>query len=521
MQFHQSHIYRLLLAIVLLSACTKDFDSKNINPVKVVEITPQELPFLFSKAEAAASYTGGDYQVAQNLFADLYAQYFATTATYFPSDRYVMRFDWVRTHWTNHYTQTVPQLQTIFAYTDKDSPEQALAHIIWAFAFHRLTDYYGPVPYFQAGQPLTSIPYDPQDEIYDDLFKHLDTAVTILSANTSAKPFGTFDLIYGGDAAKWLKFANTLRLRLALRVSMVDPARGKTEAEKAVAAGVMTTTADDALMKKSATVTTDGNGLSTIAGWNEFRMSAAMESMLRGYKDPRMPVYFQPAIKTGEYHGVRNGLTAAQLNIQQNTNDYNSNVGTRWMSWSAADNKWVNIYGTSQNILHCAEAYFLRAEGALNGWNMGDDARHLYETGIAMSMRQWGITDEAAIAAYVSSTDTAIAPGDQQHSPAVTKALIKWGASEDVQREQIGTQKWLALYPDGFEAWAEVRRSGYPHLYEVVQIDNADIPAGTAIHRIPFIELEKQTNGAAVEKATTLLKGPDNASTLLWWDVKE
>src|SRR6187402_779392 len=228
------HISGLVLisTVLSMSACTKDFDSKNTNPGKVVDITSQEIPFMFSKAEAAASYTGGDYQVAQNLFADLYAQYFATTATYFPSDRYVMRFDWVKTHWSNHYTQVVPQLQKIFSFKEKTSAEYALARVIWVFSFHRLTDYYGPVPYFHAGESATSIPYDSQESIYDDLFKQLDSAVTTLTANTNAKPFGTFDLIYGGNVDKWTKFANTLRLRLALRISKADPARAKTEAEK-------------------------------------------------------------------------------------------------------------------------------------------------------------------------------------------------------------------------------------------------------------------------------------------------
>ncbi|SFD55919.1 Susd and RagB outer membrane lipoprotein [Chitinophaga sp. CF118] len=514
------HISNLVLigTVLSMSACTKDFDSKNTNPGKVVNITNQEIPFMFSKAEAAASYTGGDYQVAQNLFADLYAQYFATTATYFPSDRYVMRFDWVKTHWSNHYTQVLPQLQTIFAFKEKNTAEYALAKLIWVFSFHRLTDYYGPVPYFHAGEAATSVPYDSQESIYDDLFKQLDSAITTLNANPDAKPYGNFDLIYSGNVAKWTKFANTLRLRLALRISKADPARAKTEAEKAVAAGVMTAVADDAMMIKSATVSSDGNGLSVISGWNEFRMSASMESMLRGYNDPRLPVYFQPAVKTGEYHGVRNGLTATQLNIEQNTNDYNSNVGSRWISWSTADKKWVYSYGTPQDIMHCAEAYFLRAEGALNGWNMGDNAQTLYETGIQMSLNQWGITDAAVITAYKTNAATPIAPGDQQGSAPVNSSPVKWAATEAQQREQIGTQKWLALYPDGFEGWAEVRRSGFPILYPVVNNDNADIPAGQAIRRIPFIELEKQTNGAAVTKAVTLLNGADNAFTPLWWD---
>lgn len=508
----------LIGAVLGMSACTKDFDSKNTNPAKVTNITAQEIPFMFSKAEAAASYTGGDYQVAQNLFADLYAQYFATTATYFPSDRYVMRFDWVKTHWANHYIQVVPQLQKIFSFKEKTSPEHALGRIIWVFAFHRLTDYYGPAPYFHAGEQKQAIPYDSQESIYDDLFKQLDTALTVLDANVDAKPYGEYDIIYKGDVALWKKFANTLRLRLALRISKADAARAKTEAEKAVAAGVMTALSDDATMLKSASLAADGNGLSVISGWNEFRMSASMESMLTGYADPRLPVYFQPAIATGEYHGVRNGLTTTKLNLQKNTNDYNSNVGSRWIGWSTADKKWLYSYGTKQDIMHCAEAYFLRAEGAVNGWNMGSDAKTLYETGIEMSLRQWGVTDATKIAAYKVSPATPAALTDEEKSDAVNTAPIAWALTEAAQREQIGTQKWLALYPDGLEAWAEVRRSGFPILYPVVTSDNTDIPAGQFIKRIPFIELEKQTNAAEVTKAVALLNGPDNAFTPLWWD---
>lgn len=95
---------------------------------------------------------------------------------------------------------------------------------------------------------------------------------------------------------------------------------------------------------------------------------------------------------------------------------------------------------------------------------------------------------------------------------------VLWGATEAIQREQIGTQKWLALYPDGMEAWAEARRSGFPKRYPVVNSENADLPPGTFIRRIVFQDIEKQTNGAAVDAATQLLGGPDKASTPLWWD---
>jgi hypothetical protein len=241
-----------------------------------------------------------------------------------------------------------------------------------------------------------------------------------------------------------------------------------------------------------------------------------MESVLKGYEDPRMSVYFQPAVGTGKFDGLRNGLLPAQLNISINGNDANSNVGTRWTKWSVSS--WGGQNTTPQNIMHAAEAYFLRAEGALNGWNMQGTAQDLYEKGIETSMRQWGINDAAAIAAYQKSAATPIPPMDGVNSPAMASISVKWGTSPAIQREQIGTQKWLALYPDGIEAWAEFRRTRYPKLYPVVHSDNADLPSGTFIRRIPFLVLEKNTNAAAVKAAEALLGGPDKPTTPLWWD---
>ena len=259
----------------LMQACTGDFEEMNTSKTKLTQLSADELPFLFSRAEQQASYQSGTYQIAQNLFADLYAQYFATSATYFPSDRYVMRYDWLTGHWNPIYTQVVPQLKTLFEQTDPGSAEYALANVMWVYAFHRLTDYYGPIPYFDAGVPAISVKYDAQSEIYKDFFVRLDAASTALKANAAAKPYGTFDLIYAGNVAKWIKFTNTLRLRLALRISKVDPAEAKKQAEAAYAGGVMTEIADDAYMVKKL-VGDDANGLSRIAVWNEFRMSASM-----------------------------------------------------------------------------------------------------------------------------------------------------------------------------------------------------------------------------------------------------
>jgi Susd and RagB outer membrane lipoprotein len=509
----------LCASILFVTSCTKNYSEINTDRNAVATIGSSELPFLFARAQKEATPSIWNYQIAQNLFADQYAQYIACTATYFPSDRLVIRMDWVGAAFNPVYTDVVPQLQSIFEAADPGSAEYALANVLWVLVFHRVTDYWGPIPYFNAGVPGNSVPYDPQDKIYDDFFKRLAAAVTVLKTKTSEKPYGDFDLMYAGNVNKWIKFANTLRLRLALRISKVDPARAKTEAEAAVADGTLTTSPDeDAYVKRSVTGD-DNNGLSIMSDWNEFRMSASMESVLKGYADPRMPVYFLPAQKTGLYEGERNGLTSTQLTQSINLHDANSHVGPRWASPSYGG--LPSYLSTPQNVMAVAEAYFLRAEGALLGWSMGATAQTLYETGITNSLKQWGITNPAVITSYINSTNTPIAPNDFLASPAVTNIPVKWDAVNiDVQKEQIALQKWLAMFPDGMEAWADYRRSRILKLYPVVNSDNPDITNTTTqwIRRIPFLLSEKQNNGAEVEKAIQLLGGPDKVTTPLWWD---
>lgn len=512
----------LLLSIgcsLLFGGCTKKFDEINTDRNAIATVGASELPFLFAKAEQSAVPNIWNYQVAQNLFADQYAQYFASTATYFPSDRLTIRMDWVGAAFNPIYTDVMPQLQSIFQAADPNSPEYALANVVWVLAFHRVTDYWGPIPYFKAGEPGNSVPYDPQDKIYDDFFKRLAAASTVLKANLSAKPYGDFDLIYAGDVRKWLKFTNTLRLRLALRASKADPARAKAEAEAAVADGVLTDSpTEDAYVKRSETGR-DNNGLSIMSDWNEFRMSAAMESVLKGYQDPRIGEYFIPAKTTGTYEGLRNGLTSTQQTQDINKPDANSHVGARWAS--PAFGGRADYLTTPQNVMAVAEAYFLRAEGALLGWNMAGNAKELYEKGIENSMKQWGITDNAAIQAYTNSLNMPVAPNDFLNSPAMTNIPVRWDATNiAVQREQIATQKWLAIFPDGAEAWADYRRSRYLKLYPVANSDNPDITNTSTqwIRRIPFLLSEKQNNSAEVQKAEALLGGPDKVTTPLWWD---
>lgn len=514
--------FALICSSFIVATCTKKYEEINTDRNTVATVGASELPFLFSRAQSVAIPNAASYQVAQNLFSDQYAQYFADVATYFPSDRLFIRMDWVGAAFNPIYTTMVPQLQTIMQKADSTSAEYALANVIWVLGFHRVTDYWGPIPYFSAGQPATSVPYDPQDKIYDDFFKRLAEAVTVLKEKTSEKPYGgSADLMYGGDVNKWVKFTNTLRLRLAMRISKVDPARAKSEAEAAVAGGVLTDSpGDDAYMKRSETGG-DNNGLSIMSDWNEFRMSASMESVLKGYQDPRMPEYFLPAEKTGTYEGLRNGLTSTQQTEAINKADANSHVGPRWTNPNVYQGGSAGFLATPQNVMATAEAYFLRAEGALLGWNMGGTPKDLYELGITNSMKQWGVADATIIQGYINSINTPIPPNDFLNSPALANIPVKFDPADvNVQKQQIFLQKWLAMFPDGAEAWADYRRSRILPLYPVANSDNPDIPDPKTqwIRRIPFLLSETQNNKAAVEAAVPLLGGPDKVTTPLWWD---
>jgi hypothetical protein len=511
------YLYALLASgVVLASSCTNDYEEINTDKNTIATVGPAELPFLFSRAISAVPWND---QTAQNLYADQYAQYFANNTAYFPTDRLVIEMDWANGPWSKQYTVIVPQLQTLFDNTDPSSAEYALANIWWVYSFHRVTDYWGPIPYTQAGKPGTSVPYDAQSAIYDDFFKRLDEAEAVLKGKTAEKPYGTFDLIYAGDVNKWIKFANTLRLRLALRISKVDASRARTEAEAAVAGGVFTTSPDDDAKAQKHAIA-DRNPISVMSEWNEFRMTAAMESALVGFDDPRIAEYFIPAKKTGTYEGLRNGLSVAQLAEDVNKPDANSHVGPRWTD--PVSGGIPTFLATPSNVMCAAEAYFLRAEGALLGWDMGGTAKELYEAGITNSMKQWGITDATVIDNYINSMNTPVPPADFLNSRALSDVPVKFSdADQNVQLEQIAMQKWLALFPDGVEAWSDFKRADVLPLYPVANSDNLDItdPTTQTIKRLPFLTSEYQTNKVEVEKAVELLDGPDKVTTNLWWDV--
>jgi hypothetical protein len=505
----------ILASLIILAntGCTKNFEKINTDPTTFSSLPAATIPKAFAISEWEGVYADpGNYEVIHSLYIDLWSQYFVDGGGY-AGDRYLLDPNLIIFSWNLTYTVNWPSLKLVIDQTENTAPAaNAIAKIWKVYIFHQESDFYGPIPYSQAGLGLLSIPYDTQESIYIDFFKLLDSATNVLSATDPAeRPFGTDDLIYHGDVTKWLKFANSLRLRLAMRISSIDPAMAQAEAEKAVAGGVMTTNGDNAFVDVGPNSI---NGLAAEAPWENMRMSASMESYLKGYSDPRMAEYYSPAQDDGLFHGVRNGLPPDKIPLAVSANGTNlSNINTtRWSDTTQAT--------TPLNVMYSAESYFLMAEAALNGWNMGNTADNLYNAGITMSLRQWGITDNTVIQNYLQNTSPPVALNDYLNSPAVATIPVKFSTDPAIQRQQIVTQKWLALFPDGIEAWAELRRTGFPVLYPVLQSDNPDVGTTDIIRRLTFVAYEYQTNGKAVDAAIPLLGGPDKASTKVWWNSK-
>ncbi len=510
----------LILGAACLGSCTKKFEEINVNPIGIAKLTAAEMPLRFTRGQMSAVLNSDDYQVGQSLYADQFAQYWSNSTTYFRTDRFFVNSGWLDQFFVGRFSNAMTPLSDVLNNTDMESPEYALASIMWVYMFHNITDCWGPIPYFGAGKGGNSVAYDSQEKIYDDFFKRLRAANDVLAKNAAAKPFGKNDLIYGGDVAKWKKFSNSLWLRLAMRISDVNPGKAKAEAEAAVAAGVFVQSPDDdALIKRTFEDYDFRNHLSTMSQWGEFTMSAAMESYLKGYKDPRMFEWFSPSKATRnsivkEYHGTRNGLKAADFASNINKIDNNSIGGFRW---NAQFNP--NAFGTAQNVMCTAEAYFLRAEGALKGWDMQGNAKNLYDQGITNSFLQWGILENPS--AYINGTSLPVAPQDFLNSPAVNNIPVKFSGDVQVQMEQVLTQKWLSTFPDGFVGWSDLRRTGFPKLYPVPNSESNFIPAGSFskdFKRYPFVNYEYNNNKAGLAIGLQLLGGPDNESTKVWWD---
>jgi hypothetical protein len=526
-----------ILAVIMwqFSSCTKKFEDYNTNPLG---ITDQQLtadyqhlgtPLKQAQLNIVAASPAWVYQLTQNLNADIYSGYMMTPSSFnnnVNNTNYFMMDGWNGTPWSWEYDNVMSNVKSVLSVTT-DPKYAAFYHwakILRVEAMHRVSDVYGPIIYTNYGKVNAdgSVTYDSQKEAYYAFFTDLDSAINVFTnlVTSNALPvFTAYDLGYGGSYAKWLKFANTLRLRLAIRINGIDPAKAKLEGEKALAnTGGLLSTNDDNLFIN---IGTNDNPLNVINnGWGDIRLGAPIASMMTGYNDKRIGQYATQAtdpLVAGQYIGIRNGV--------------NIDAGSRYTNYSK-----LTTFKNNVQLMVASEAWFLKAEAALNGWVGAGDAQMDYETGVTVSFDQYQVSGAAAYLADATSkanpyidpksinANFTAAPGLNDvpaGDPNLSTIPIKWDPSftNEKKLEQIITQKWIALFPDGVEAWSEFRRTRYPKLFPVVVNNSAGkIQTAKFIRRLPFPSGELSNNPIGVQGGITKLGGADNGGTPVWWD---
>lgn len=519
-------------AIFVLASCTRKFEDYNTNPNNATDemmefdflstgvYFPQMQQNIFPVAQQP-NFGDEVYQVMQNLAGDVYSGYMGASNNWFGNSNnttYSMIPDWYNAGFARAYLSVMPAWLAIRKKSEFENPHvYALAQILKALSLHRTTDMYGPLPVSSFGGGGLSTNYDSQERVYDSLFSALNYGINTLTEyvtlNPNTRPLAKYDLVFAGDYVKWIKLANSLKLRLALRIVYANPSKAQQMAEEAVAhsIGIMTSNSDNAVLASGNGINFNNPLFIICFNFDDVRMGANMESFLKGYNDPRMQQMFNAA-PDGDYHGIRNGINIANkaaYTTPFSTLKVAANTPIRWMS--------------------AAEMFFLRAEGAVRGWNMNGTAQQLYEQGIQTSFEQWSAGSAAnyiadAISQPAPYVDIAAAGNNvPAGNSSLSTVTINWDetATEPVKLEKILTQKWIAVYPDGQEAWSEFRRTGFPKIFPVVlNRSGGVISSETQIRRLPFPQTEYQSNATGVATGVSLLGGADNGNTKLWWDKK-
>ncbi|KOP39231.1 SusD/RagB family nutrient-binding outer membrane lipoprotein [Flavobacterium sp. WLB] len=519
-----------LMAVSILSSCTGDFDEINKDPNSLTE--DQLDATLAGPSFASALYAGihngsysspgvddqGTWGIATGILSSTFIQYLNCG---YGTERNAFVNGYEGRGWTRFYTVAVPALNNAIKASEGNAEALAVLKIWKVFMYNQMVDAYGPIPYTEAGNGKEKVAYDSVESIYEDFFKLLNEANTTLSSTsvTTVASFQPNDRVYAGSVAKWRVFGNSLRLRLALRISDKEPAKAKTEAEAAVAAGVMQTNDQSAFFKAS---NITPNNLNMIVNSWGYTMTASMESILVGYNDPRLAKWFAPldaSAPTPVYRGQPIGGLEDQFGTTK-FSAFNNDIMGNGAAGNVSESKNIEIFMASEN-------YLSRAEGALNGWNMGGTAQSLYETGIRLSLQQWGITNAADINSYIAGSTLPTLPNvltvyptlDLQDIP--VKLPVAWSSTEANQRTQIAVQKYLAIFPESWEAWADLRRSDAKVIYPPLNTDNTDPGVGKSLmKRIIYVTNEYSSNKDAVTDGISKLGGPDSGGTKLWWDTK-
>ena len=526
---------------VMTVGCTDNFEELNTDPY---ELNPDALPFS-AQFQEPMSYV---YAPQQNLFQycfslniDLFSGYFMTPHNFNGSGNvdYALNRGFCGGMYENVYLHIFNNTRRLITSCEEHGfvDYAGMMRVIQAYAIQMLTDVYGPVSYTSAIEDPTngaSFSYDKQEDIYNSMFALLDEAIKNFQNPTSdLTSRQSFDFWCNGDLDLWIKVANQLKLRMAMRIVKANPTLAKQKAEEAAQAGVLP---QDILINQGFS-----NEQTRMFEWGDAGMNANLITIMEGYNDPRLPLYVTKnqadvtcedgsTIASGtKYLGIRGGC-----NLPAKPN--------QWGNFS----KIVCSYTTAFPVMKAAEGYFLRAEGILRGWNMGGGtAQQWYEDGIRTSIKNEvaykgievlaGVTSvsDAEIDAYINGTtlqEDFVDPVDSQNSiKAQNDVCVKWdeGASNEQKLQRIIIQKWIANFPISCEGWAEYRRTGYPKFFpNRVNLSNGTIDTDEQIRRLIYSDNEINTNNAELQKGIELLNQENSSSkftgdiggTRVWWD---
>lgn len=574
----------------MMTSCTDDFESLNTSDA---QFDPNILPASSQWLEPMTYCYPPQQNMFQfwtNLNIDWYSGYFMTPNGSFGNCKLQNRRDHSGGMHENYYLHIFNNTRRIIAACDENNEKilGSVMRIVQAYGTLMTTDAYGPLPYtsvINADEYTVSYEFDSQQTLYKLMLTDLGNAVKILSAVDEAKDQAELatlkasDVWCGGDTKLWVQVANTMRLRMALRLSKrVDEmnqvgidvkAIAKDAAKNTLAAGE----GSDILIKKGLE-----NEMWLMFDWGDCGFNANLVTLMSGMKDPRQPLYMtknkDEILKNGYskekvkeddgaevtkyYKGSGEGkvevLKSEAVVVEADKGYYGIrfafDIPNKPNSWSTLSG-WIqgnngSAYSMPLPIFKGAESYFLLAEARLRNWITEGRVRDYYEQGICKSMKNElsyrgaytnpVMTDYPAdaITEYLASSSGQSDLDDPIDDALDAEALNPWGAkwedsaSEEDKLARIMIQKYIALFPLSTEAWAEQRRTGYPRLFPaVVKVDPSYVNQEEGIRRVVFAQNEYDTNGTALqdsglklleqENSSKTVKG-DNGGTRLWWD---
>jgi hypothetical protein len=501
----------VLFVTLLQGACTTDFDTINTDPLRGKDIAPGQ------QLTAAAYYLNGGREAGYpNLFLFQPAVQYVSGAEDMRAGSKYIRDDFSNDRiWEIFYGKSIKQLTDLIARCGKDASlvnYVAAARILKAYIFSIITDAYGDVPYSEAGMAyygkVYTPAYDRQQDIYQGLFHELADAVTQFDPAQQAIDN---DIIYQGNIDQWKRLANSLRLRLGMRLTRIDAATARSQVQAAIAAGVMQDSKDNFLVIHENATYPDlrGNGYAQALLEEQTYLRtigcSTFVNYLKREKDPRLGALFVNRDEKGkDITALTHYLPIAPgLYWWDERADYTAPDGTR----VPHNNKYCVIsppfYQLQAPFLHIgyAEVQFLLAEAAVRGWYNGNANTH-YQQGIRAAMQQLEIYPGMEPVSR-QLVDTFVAA----HPLNAARAL-----------EEINLQKWVALFPNGYEAFANQRRSGWPVLAPITDIGKESETGGRPFRRLFYPSTEAYTNTQHYQEALDRMGGKDDWLRHVWWD---